>query len=57
MLEEDLPDDFKGARKPKEKAYVTLKKIVLDGKKLYLGYIIISRNQKFREYSYKVSYA
>lgn len=31
MLEEDLPEDFKGAPKPKEKPYVTRQKTVLEG--------------------------
>ncbi|KAL0867474.1 hypothetical protein ABMA27_008260 [Loxostege sticticalis] len=32
MLEEDLPEGFKGAPKPKEKAYITRQKIVLEEK-------------------------
>ncbi|XP_021183757.3 microprocessor complex subunit DGCR8 [Helicoverpa armigera] len=32
MLEEDLPEDFKGAPKQKEKAYITRQKIVLEEK-------------------------
>ena len=32
MLDEDLPDDFKGAPKPKEKAYITRQTIVLEGR-------------------------
>lgn len=32
MLEEDLPENFKGAPKPKEKPYITRQKIVLEGK-------------------------
>lgn len=31
MLEEDLPDGFKGAPKQKERAYITRQKIVLEG--------------------------
>lgn len=32
MLEEDLPEDFKGAPKQKEKAYITRQTTVLEGK-------------------------
>ncbi|KAI5642221.1 double-stranded RNA binding motif domain-containing protein [Phthorimaea operculella] len=32
MLEEDLPEDFKGAPKQKEKAYITRQKVVLEEK-------------------------
>ncbi|XP_049878887.1 microprocessor complex subunit DGCR8 [Pectinophora gossypiella] len=32
MLEEDLPEDFKGAPKPKEKPYITRQKVVLEEK-------------------------
>ncbi|KAG6448407.1 hypothetical protein O3G_MSEX005505 [Manduca sexta] len=32
MLEEDLPEGFKGTRKPREKVYVTRQKIVLEEK-------------------------
>lgn len=35
MLDEDLPDDFKGVPKPKEKMYVKRQKIVLEGMDLW----------------------
>lgn len=36
MLEEDLPDMFKGAPKQKEKAYITRQTIVLEGRHFFL---------------------
>lgn len=41
MLDEDLPDDFKGAPKLKEKSYITRQKTVLEGKHFILEELLV----------------